>query len=350
MTGTVFLYGDGVPMSPAEHIEKLRSLETRGLLAPDEYSRGGAIAILEKKMALLLGKEEAVFMPTGTLANLLALRALCGGRRRVVVQEESHLFRDAGDGAAALAGLTSVPLAEGKTYFTARELEAALDRNGEGKVPCPVGAVSIESPVRRRLNQAVPFEELEAISKLCRRRGIKTHLDGARIFLAAAAEGRPAARYAKLFDTVYVSLYKYFGAPSGAVVAGPKALLKGLADERRMFGGSPPQAFWLAASALDAVEGFRKRYAKALSHGRVVLRLLKSRMGERLVLFPDGTNTALLRLSPGEARSLSRRLKDRGVFLGEHRPAWEGVPLVINETWLRVPVINLVNLLNFPGK
>src|SRR5258707_3246670 len=116
---------DGLGLSPAAYALLLAEIaETRGI-APDDYSLGGVVAELEARMAALLGKEAAVFLPTGTLANHLAVRLLAERGRRVLVQQKSHLWNDEGDCATQLSGLTLVPLAPRRTTFTLAEVEAA---------------------------------------------------------------------------------------------------------------------------------------------------------------------------------------------------------------------------------
>src|SRR3954454_14685150 len=119
---------DGLGLSPAEYARLLAEIaETRGIDV-DDYSRGGVVAELEERMAVLLGKERAAFLPTGTLANHLAVRMLAQGRgRRVLVQEESHLWNDEGDCATTLSGLTQVPLAPGRATIKLAEIEQAAE-------------------------------------------------------------------------------------------------------------------------------------------------------------------------------------------------------------------------------
>src|SRR5208282_2472046 len=138
----------------------------------DDYSCGGVVAELEAKMATLLGKEAAVFLPTGTLANHLAVRLLARTGKRVLVQAESHLYNDEGDCAQQLSGLTLVPLAPGRATVTLAEIEAAVAGAPEARVAVPVGAISLETPVRRVAGQAFDPAELAAISAFARRRGI----------------------------------------------------------------------------------------------------------------------------------------------------------------------------------
>ena len=149
MADIVQFRSDGLGLSPAEYARLLAEIaETRGI-AVDDYSRDGVVAELEERMAALLGKEAAVFLPTGTLANHLAVRLLAERGRRVLVQQESHLWNDEGDCTQRLSGLTLVPLAPGRATFTLGEVKAAVAGAPEMRVAVPVGAISIETPVRR---------------------------------------------------------------------------------------------------------------------------------------------------------------------------------------------------------
>src|SRR4051812_40726834 len=190
---------DGLGLSPAAYARLLGDIaENRGI-AEDEYSRDGVVAELEARMAALLGKEAAVFMPSGTLANHLALRLLARNGRRVLVQRESHLYNDEGDCAQQLSGLTLVPLAPGRTSFTFDEAEAEIAGPPDARVAIPVGAISIETPVRRMSGEAFDFAEMRRISEFARERGIGLHLDGARLLIEAVYTGIAPVEYAGLF-------------------------------------------------------------------------------------------------------------------------------------------------------
>src|SRR5262249_1073617 len=147
-------------------------------------------------------------------------RLLSGRRGRVLVQQESHLYNDAGDCAQQLSGLSLVPLAAGRAPFTLDEVAVEVNRAEGGRVYNAVRAISLESPVRRKAGELFDFAEMQKICTFARDRGIGLHLDGARIFLATAYTDVTPAAYSALFDTVYVSLYKYFNAASGAILAG----------------------------------------------------------------------------------------------------------------------------------
>lgn len=326
----VDLTGDGIPLSPAEYAALLSRLAGGPGFEADEYSRGGAVAALEERFASLLGKETAVFMPTGTLANHLAVRALAGERRRVLVQETSHLYNDSGDCAQQLSHLTLVPLAPGQATFRWEEVDAHLARVASGRVALGVGVISIESPVRRLHHAAFDFGEMERISAKARERGIRLHLDGARLFAAAAHSGRSPAEYAALFDTVYVSLWKCFNAASGAVLAGPKDVLEGMYHVRRMFGGALWGAWPHAAVASHYAEGYLGRLREAVAVAEDLLGRLATEPSFTVTRVPNGTSGVRLEVKTRDLEGFRARLRGRGVTLPS--PDAGGFWLRLNET------------------
>ena len=253
---------DGVDLTPQEFADLLQRLA--GGVTPDEYSLGGEVEKLETQFAKLLGKEQAVFLPSGTLANQLAVRRLAKGRSRVIVQEISHLYNDSGDCAERLSGLNLVPLAPGKATFTRDDVERTIARTAASRVTTGVGVISIESPVRRLHGELFDLAQMRSISALAREQGIGLHLDGARLFAASAYSGVSPQDYASLFDTVYVSLWKCFSSGSGAILAGPRAELADLYQTRRMFGGALFSAWPFAAVASHYADGLLDRLRAAV--------------------------------------------------------------------------------------
>jgi threonine aldolase len=338
----VYATGDGVPHTPEQYSLLLANLTKDGAVGPpDDYSRGGVVEKLEERMATLLGKEVAVWLPTGTLANHLAVRMLAGAKRRVLVQAESHLFNDCGDCAQTLSGLHLVPLGRGQATFHLEEVERAANDSRLGRVLTPIGAIQIESPVRRRDGERFDFDEMRKISAWARERNIGLHLDGARLFLECGYTGRPASEYAALFDTVYVSMYKYFNAAAGAILAGPKALLADLYHTRRMFGGGLPHVWPYAAVALHYVDGFEKRFRTAVENSKTVIAALSRDSNFAVETIPNGTNIFRLGTTGVNAPVYQGRLDAAGI--GARAPIGNSLTISVNETWARVPAAEIAD-------
>src|SRR5215510_10588463 len=334
----VVLRGDGEPQTAQGLMRQLQAFEDEIGLAPDSFARGGTVERLERCCAEMLGKETAVFMPTGTLANHLAIRRLCGTKPRAVVPEQSHLYNDTGDCVPRLSGINLIPLAPGRPAFTLTELQEVLQQSVTGRVESPVGAVMIESPVRRQHGQIMPYEDMVAITSYCQTQGIATHLDGARLYMMAAATGISPQQYASHFDTVYVSLYKYFGAPFGAIVAGTKECLAGLYHERRMFGGSLASASLAAALALQGIEGFVERFGTAMTKGAPLIDRLNECEGIRMGRFPHGSNIFPVELDPRvDVETFLAALRRYWIFLFPDEDNEQQIHLTVNTTLLRQP-------------
>ena len=338
--GRVRMSGDGLGLTPADHGRLLSRLAEEGRIARDSYSNGGVVGELEERFAALLGKERAVFMPTGTLANHLAVRALAGGRGRAILQAESHLYNDSGDCVQTLSGITLMPLAPGRATFTLEEVQEVIDRTAGGRVSRPVSVISVETPVRRRFGERFDQAELDRITAFARERGIRLHMDGARLFLQSACTGVDVAEYARPFDTVYVSLYKYFNSASGAILAGPRALLDDMYHTRRMFGAGLPGAWPFAAVALHHVPGFVGRFRRAVEVSEAFIERVTRHEAFAVERMPAPTNLFRLRVSAPDPAGFRARLRDRGVDLG--RPGPDGRVLVgVNETWNRATAESL---------
>ncbi|GGA42371.1 threonine aldolase family protein [Paenibacillus physcomitrellae] len=201
-----------------------------GNQASDMYGKGEVIEQFERKMAELLGKESAVFFPSGTMAQQIALRIWCDrkGLPKVAYHPLSHLEIHEQDGLKKLHHITPLLLADKDRLITLEDVKAL-----EEDISC----LLLELPQREIGGQLPPFEELEAISAYCRENGIKLHLDGARLLEILPYYEKSAAEVCALFDSVYVSFYKGIGGVAGAILAGGKDFTQEAVVWKRRHGG-----------------------------------------------------------------------------------------------------------------
>ncbi len=324
--------GDGVQLAPQQYAKLLSEILATGESPTDRYLEGGAVEKLEARFAKVLGKPAAVFLPTGTMANHLAVRLLAGDKRRVLVQNESHLYRDENDCAELFSGLNLVPLAPNRATFSYAEYAVAVADSAGPPYPMPIGALSIESPVRRRRGEVFDFGEMKKITSDAKAKGIGTHMDGARVFLASGYTGISPAEYASLFDTAYVSLYKYFNAPFGGILAGPKELIAKVPVLRRQLGGGLLHAWEPAVIAMHYLDGFEQRYRQAVSNGKRLVSLLESTGRFQFEKVPNGSNIMQLSASGVKPKVFREKLLTSGIAIPTN------LQVQINETINRRPV------------
>lgn len=328
---------DGLHLDTREYATLLQEIATTQGVEPDNYSLGGDIAKLEALFAQRLGKQAAMFLPTGTLANHVAVRGLAGTDRRVLVQAESHLYNDSGDGTSTLSGLNLVPLAEGRSTMSLDEVRSMVERSRGGRVQMQVGAISIETPVRRQGHAMVDLAELDRICDYAREQGIRLHLDGARLFNLPQHSGRSVRDYAARFDTVFVSLWKHFNGASGAILAGDSTFIDGLYHTRRMFGGSLPQAWPLVAPVARHVEGYEERYAQAWRVADQAIAALQAARDVEIRKLDGGTSLFFLKAPGVDGERVVARALERGVQLARPHPETGEFSMMVNTSLLRQP-------------
>ncbi len=332
----VYFFGDGIMYEPSKYIQQLIQTNSKKPIEKDRYGTGGAVAELEKKFEEITGKEKALFMPSGTMANQLAIAVLSDSNTKVFVQDTSHVYRDEADAAQSVFQKRLMPLAKNETYFTAEALQQAIETLQEQEVfTSGIGAVSIENPVRRTDGRMVPVEEIRKISIYCRSKNINLHLDGARIFMAAAWSGISIKEYASYFDTIYISLYKYLGASAGAVLCGDIKVMEKMPHLIKIHGGSMYGNWTNAAMALQSMEGFEERLKETVKKAELVFAALNKIPGIHISTFDGGTNIYLMQLpKETDGRKMQEKLRnDHQVWTG--RPNEKNqILLTVNETLL----------------
>lgn len=293
----------------------MRRAMAAAAVGDDQFGEDPSVNTLQARMAVLLGHEAAVWVPTGTMANQIAIRALTRPGDEVIVSRESHLAWHEAGAASANAG---VQLAEigGGGRFTVDELLAARKPRGHMLYP-PTTVVSLENTHNRAGGVVVSREQSESVCAAARAHEISTFLDGARLWNASTALGDPLSALAAPFDVVSVAFSKGLGAPGGSLLAGSRDFIARAIRHRRMLGGAMRQAGIFAAAALYALD----HHVDRLQEDHVNARLLAERLAEspqvQLDLSSVRTNIVVFGLSPGgpDAATVVARAKDAGVLV-----------------------------------
>ena len=267
---------------------------------------------LEARVAELLGKEAALFFPTGTMANQSAIAVHSVPGTEMLVDGDAHVVNLTGAGIAALTGVQPRFIVPSGRTWDARDLERAV-RPPSRYAPRP-SLVSIENTHNGAGGVVTPLESLRDISRVARAVGIPLHLDGARLWNVEAATGVAVADYAACADTVMVSFSKGLGAPVGAALAGPSRLIDAAWTFRKRFGGALRQSGIIAAGALFGLEHHRDRlvedHANATRFAKTVAECTRA-----TVVSPD-TNIVMVDVrSPMTAADVARAAAARGLLV-----------------------------------
>lgn len=291
----------------------MREAMARAVVGDDVFGDDPTVNELEAETAALLGKEAAVFTPSGTMANQLAVRAHTEPGDEILVEANAHIYYYEAGAPAALAGVMCRCLPGRRGIFSGAEVEAVL-RPSDPHFP-RTRLVCVENTHNRGGGSVWPLEQIQEVAATARRHGLRLHLDGARLWNAAAATGRAERDYAQPFDTVSVCFSKGLGAPVGSALAGPKDLILRARRFRKMFGGGMRQAGIVAAGALFALRHHRARLAEDHAHAKVLANGLAKAPGLEVNPADVETNMVRFRVLSLPAAELVERLKARGVLV-----------------------------------
>jgi threonine aldolase len=282
----------------------------------DVYAEDPSVNALEEKVAAYLGKEAAIFVPAGTMANQIAVRLHCRAGEELICEETSHVLLWEGGGPAALSGVTVRPLHGVNGQISPTQL-AALHRPDDIH-STPTRLVWLENTHNRGGGSVHPLAEVKAISAWARENKLARHLDGARLWNAAVASGVSAKEWASHFDTVSVCFSKGLGAPVGSALAGSKDQIKLARRYRKLFGGAMRQAGFLAAACAYAMDHHVHRLADDHAHAQLLAAAVRDTPG--LTLVPAEVETNLVwfevdRATHGGPPDVTRKLRERGVLM-----------------------------------
>lgn len=306
--------------------------------AYDQYGEGELVASFERKVAQLLGHAAAVFMPTGVMAQLVAVRLWteAAGLQRFGIHPTSHLAHHEEEAYSALLRCHAVPVGQRLRPMLAADLESICQ---------PLACAIVELPIREAGGQLPTWSELEALKAAAKARGVRLHMDGARLWESAACYGRSHAEIAAGFDSVYVSLYKGIGAPAGAMLLGEAEFIAQARLWRRRFGGS---LYRMGPMVAAAAMRFDERLAVMPALYRRALDLAGALSGiAGLRVNPAVPHTNLMHLhfdAPADAvtDARDRIAAEAGCWLiggvsSTKVPGWSFTELYVGDTLLETP-------------
>ncbi len=277
--------------------EMMRRAIFEAEVGDDVFYEDPTVNRLQERVAALLGKERALWVASGTMGNLLSVKALTNPGEEVILEAESHVFIYEAAGSAVLSGVQLRPIPGRRGLITRQQVEAAI-RPPDVHQPRS-SLVVIENTHNRAGGAIIPLAEIERIRELCFERGISMHMDGARLLNAAVASGIQASQYAKYFDTVTICFSKGLGAPMGSMIAGDGAVIERVHRYRKMVGGGQRQVGIAAAAALYAVDHHIERLAEDHANAKRLAAALSRLPG--VVITPDDvdTNIVIFEVDPG---------------------------------------------------
>lgn len=294
-------------------VPQMRRAIADAVVGDDVFGDDPTVNEFQDKVASLLGKEAAIFVPSGTMANQTALASLTSPGDEVILERQCHIFNYEVAAVAALSGLQVNPLDGDRGVITADQIEAAIR---ESNLHHPITRViSIENTHNRAGGRVYPLEEMRAIKALAGRRGLKVHLDGARLANAVMATGVPFTDYAACADTVSMCFSKGLGAPVGSIVASDAATIEIVRRKRKMFGGGMRQVGILAAAARYALDHHIERLKIDHENASELGRHVEAVDGLDLT-FPVESNIVIFRVSPalGPVGRFLDALKSKGIL------------------------------------
>ncbi len=294
---------------------KMRQAIAQAEVGDDCYGEDPSANALQERAAALLGKERALFVPSGTMANQLAIKGHTRPGEEVILEATSHPFNYEAGAPAALSGVQCFPIAGERGILEPKTVEEAIRPDAPHHPRTAL--VCVENTHNRGGGSVYPPETLQAIWEVAKGRDLKIHLDGARIFNASVASGVPVHEYARFADTVSFCLSKGLGAPIGSVLAGPSDFIARALRDRRLLGGGMRQVGILAAAGLYALDHHVARLVEDHENARRLAAGLQEIPGVSFPLGRPETNIVIFDVSGTKipVDDVTSRLKEEGVLV-----------------------------------
>jgi threonine aldolase len=299
----------------------MRAAMAAAEVGDDVFDEDPTVHRLQERVAQLLGKEAALFVPSGSMSNQICVKVHTEPGDEILCDSGCHIYNYEAGGPARLSGVMCRTIDGDFGILDVSQLDDKVRPINEHLVRTRL--VCLENTHNRGGGKVYPLEKIQAISTWARKQGLGMHLDGARLWIAMVATGIGARDWAEPFDSVSVCFSKGLGAPVGSALAGSREFVRKGRFVRKLFGGGMRQAGVLAAAALYALDHHIERLAEDHRHAQVIAQAVADTSG--LTLYPAEVETNLIwiRMDPelGNARDLTNTLKENGVLvhpLGPH--------------------------------
>jgi threonine aldolase len=293
----------------------MRQAIAQAEVGDDVFEDDPTVQKLEQTVAELLGKEKGLFVPSGTMANQIALRSLAHPGDEVLCEKNSHIFNYEVASASALSGLQLHPLIGNKGMITAEQIEPEI--RPQDIHQAQTSLVAIENTHNRAGGTVFPLEEIKKIKELAKKYNMKMYLDGARLWNASVASSVPLEDYGKYFDAVSVCLSKGLGAPIGSVTCGTEEFIIKARRNRKMYGGGMRQVGIIAAAGIYAIENNFNRLMEDHRNAKFLAQNLAKIKGIQIDLESVQTNIVIfdIKNTGKEPAEISLKMKEKKVLL-----------------------------------
>lgn len=294
---------------------EMRQAIANAVVGDDTICVDPTVQRLQQMTAEILGKEAAIFVPSGSMSNQIAVRVHCKPGDEFICEDGCHIYNYEQAGYAQLSGVAPRPVAGDGGILQVEQLQGLIRPKDSHLVRTRM--ICLENTHNRGAGRVLPYETVEEICTWAHDNGLRTHLDGARLFNAVAASGIEAADWAKHFDTVSVCFSKGLGAPVGSALAGPQEMIDEARNHRKLFGGSMRQAGIIAAGALYGLENNRQRMVEDHNNAQIIAEGVRNTPGLSLSSDQVDTNIVIFQVDPelAHAADFAGALKEEGAWM-----------------------------------
>lgn len=307
----------------------------------DVFQEDATVNALEAKAAAMFGMQAALYCPTGTMSNQIAIKCHTHPGDEVICDATAHVYQYEGGGISFNSGAQARTLNGVNGKITAAQVEAAINPDDVHKARTTL--VCIENTSNRGGGGCYAIDDIMAIRSVCDDHQLKLHLDGARLFNALVATGETAAQYGKVFHSISICLNKGLGCPIGSILIGEKDFIRQSRRIRKVFGGGMRQAGYMAAAGIYALDNNINRLADDHAHAKMIAAALQEKEFVGNIL-PVETNIILFEVKKKTAKQLCEELKQHNILAIPMTPTQ--VRMVLHLDVSKEMVERVINVIN----